>query len=107
MAGLGFTVGGLHFAVGGFLVVGWWFVDGSASIFRSGANGIRLRQAYGATGSMGLMGPMMLAAGTANGKPQTANCKPLSFFCVVESAVVNGETAAPMFGVDLNKSAVP
>jgi hypothetical protein len=44
--------------------------DGAAVANRAGTNGIRLRQAYGATSSMGLMGLMR------GGQNPTANCEP-------------------------------
>ncbi len=104
----GFTVGSLRLAVcswrffGRGVVVRFWV----AQVVRGGAN-----ETYGTHGTYGVAARLGWFL-TANSQPQTANRKqptanPSRFFCVVESAVVNGETAAPMFGVDLNKSAVP
>ena len=93
MGGSGFTVGSWPLAVGSLrLAVPWSWGGGSfvgrGRFFRGGTNGTQ--------GTYDVRGANL-----------TANCQPLNLLRVVESTVVNGETAASMFGVDLNKSAVP
>ena len=89
MGGSGFTVGSWR------LAVPWSWGGGSfvgrGRFFRGGTNGTQ-----GTHGTYDVRGANL-----------TANCQPLNLLRVVESTVVNGETAASMFGIDLNKSAVP